>query len=470
MRSFLFSWPVLAATIWLAATSAPAISAEAGTARTGSPVVEDEGAEVIGEFLLLLLGSVEGKRQALAFVEQHWQPAFVPMMVEVLTFNDDPAFGGDLVRVLEQQTGQKNGYDIDRWFQWQWAQQPSPTTYYAEFKSALYGLIDPAFENYFAAGRTATIRLDEVVWGGVGQDGIPPLRHPDMVAATDADYLADTDVVFGLSVNGDARAYPRRILGWHEMFVDEVGGVPVVGVYCTLCGTMILYGTSVHGVNHELGTSGFLYRSNKLMYDRATQSLWNTLWGEPVIGPLAGQGIALERMSVVTTTWGEWRRRHPRSSVLSLGTGYQRDYAEGAAYRDYNATDDLMFQVPALDTRLKNKEEVLGLVFPQYPQRPVAITASYLAAHPLYHDQVEELRFVVLTDESGANRVYEAAGFTFTAWDGANGVEDAAGGRWRLDEAKLVSEEGAVLHRLPAQRAFWFGWYSAYSHTRLVHR
>jgi hypothetical protein len=257
-------------------------------------------------------------------------------------------------------------------------------------------------------------------------------------------------------------------MGWHEMFVDEVGGVPVAGVYCTLCGTMILYRTELKGVNHELGTSGFLYRSNKLMYDRATQSLWNTIWGEPVIGPLAEQGISLERMSVVTTTWGEWRRRHPETQVLSLGTGYMRDYSEGAAYRDYNATDELMFQVPALDARLKNKDEVLGLVFPQHPDRPMAISASYLAAHPLYLDEVGGLRFVVLTDDSGANRVYEAADVTFTAWDGETGVQDATGRNWSLQEATLVSEDGAVLHRLPAQRAFWFGWFSAYNHTRLV--
>ena len=289
-----------------------------------------------------------------------------------------------------------------------------------------------------------------------------------MITVGDADYLADTDVVFGLSVNGDSRAYPRRILGWHEMFVDDVGGVPVVGVYCTLCGTMILYRTELEGVNHELGTSGFLYRSNKLMYDKGTQSLWNTIWGEPVIGPLAEQGLALERMSVVTTTWGEWRRRHPETQVLSLGTGYPRDYSEGAAYRDYYATDDLMFQVPTLDTRLKNKDEVLGLVFPQHPDRPLAISLSYLIAHPLYLDQVEGLRFVVLTDASGANRVYEAADVAFTAWDGESAVQDASGRKWLLREASLLSEDGVVLHRLPSQRAFWFGWFSAYNHTRLV--
>jgi len=105
----------------------------------------------------------------------------------------------------------------------------------------------------------------------------------------------------------------------------------------------ILYHTEHAGTVHELGTSGFLYRSNKLMYDRATQSLWSTLRGEPVIGPLVGQGIRLARGSVVTTTWGEWRRRHPHTSVLSIDTGHTRDYAEGAAYRDYFATDALMF-------------------------------------------------------------------------------------------------------------------------------
>jgi hypothetical protein len=253
------------------------------------------------------------------------------------------------------------------------------------------------------------------------------------------------------------------------MFVDTVGGTPVVGVYCTLCGTMILYNTEVDGVEHALGTSGFLFRSNKLMYDRATQSLWNTLWGEPVIGPLAKRGIVLERMSAVTTTWGEWRRRHPGSLVLSLDTGHPRDYSEGAAYRDYFATDELMFQVPRLDKRLNNKDEVLGLVFPQYPAQPLAISADYLARHPLYQGRVGEMRFVVLTDPSGANRVYQAGEVDFVAWDGNRTVSDETGRRWRLEEERLSSGDGRELYRLPAQRAFWFGWFSAYSHTRLVH-
>ena len=94
---------------------------------------------------------------------------------------------------------------------------------------------------------------------GVQQDGIPPLREPEMLAARDARYLAEADVVFGIEINGDARAYPKRILAWHEMFVDRVGGIAVAGVYCTLCGAVIVYETVVDGRAHRLGTSGYLY-------------------------------------------------------------------------------------------------------------------------------------------------------------------------------------------------------------------
>jgi hypothetical protein len=98
-------------------------------------------------------------------------------------------------------------------------------------KSVIYRRIDPRFAGYFSSSRETSIRLDEVRWGGVVQDGIPPLRQPTMLSAGEADYLSDGDVVFGIEVNGDVRAYPRRILAWHEMFTDKVGGIEVTGVY-----------------------------------------------------------------------------------------------------------------------------------------------------------------------------------------------------------------------------------------------
>ena len=132
--------------------------------------------------------------------------------------------------------------------------------------------------------------------------------------------------------------------------------------------------------------------------------------GGPVVGPLAQRDIELEPLFVVTTTWGEWRRRHPRTKVLSIDTGYERDYREGAAYRDYFSTDELMFTVPELDTRLKNKDEVLALRFPEVPMQQLAIAVEFLAGRTVYHDSLGAVDFIVLTDQSGASRVYETRG------------------------------------------------------------
>jgi len=374
-----------------------------------------------------------------------------------------------IFELLRANTGESFDFDIQLWYGWLWHQQYEMAPEYAEFKAWLFARIDPKFNAYFTADRNSRIRLDEVRWGGVHQDGIPPLRFPTMIEAGDADYLDDSNIVFGIEIDGDVRAYPKRILAWHEMFVDRVADIPVIGVYCTLCGTMIIYETQPGDINYRMGTSGFLYRSNKLMYDQDTQSLWNTLWGKPVIGPLVDQDIQLRRRSVVTTTWGEWRRRHPGTMVLSLNTGHLRDYGEGVAYRDYFATDELMFSVPDLDTRLKNKDEVLAIILPEYPDQSLAIAVEYLSGHRLLHEEIGEMRFVVITDDSGASRVFEANTTRFTEWDGDDTLIDADGQRWRLSESRLSNDRGVELLRLPAHRAFWFGWYSAYSQTRLIY-
>ena len=437
----------------------------AGTAPLHAEVGERA---VTRAFLTVVVGEDGDKADAIDLIDSTWEPAYLSMALDAVRLTRDPTVSGTVLQMMERKSGGGHGYDLGAWQRAMWNAPEALHPRYAAFKGALYSAIDPRFAAYFDEVGEPLIRLDEIVWGGVRQDGIPPLRNPAMLAADDVGYLEDEHIVFGISVNGDARAYPKRILAWHEMFVDEVGGIPVAGVYCTLCGTVILYHTEHDGVNHALGTSGFLYRSNKLMYDQATQSMWSTMRGTPVVGPLAGKGIVLDRGSVVTTTWGEWRRRHPGTKVLSLDTGHQRDYSEGAAYRDYFANDDVMFAVPALDARLKNKDEVFTVLLAEHPDRPLAISADFLASNPVHHDAIKGSAFVVLTDPSGANRAYASEDVTFTGFDGDRTAQDGSGMSWTMDEHRLTAEDGRVLHRIPAQRAFWFGWYGAFPHTRLV--
>ena len=245
-------------------------------------------------------------------------------LIEAASYSLSGLMRHKILTLLADKTGREFSADINYWYQWLWQKKPRFNANYANFKAEFYQNIDPRFTVYFQNRQTsAQLRLDEIRWGGFGQDSIPPLHNPLMINAKQATYLEADNIVFGIEINDDARTYPKRILAWHEMFTDTIGGTSIAGVYCTLCGTVIPYETTVNGKLHKLGTSGFLYRSNKLMYDKATNSLWSMIKGEPMLGPLADRGIVLEHVSVVTTTWAEWRKRHPNTSVLSLTTGIE---------------------------------------------------------------------------------------------------------------------------------------------------
>ncbi len=405
---------------------------------------------------------------ALTLIEQKWHESSAAMLIEMLSFVSTRRVFAAAGAVLEKRTGRPFDGNTNALYEWLWSAERAVHPAYAEFKALLYEPIDPRFREYFDQRPASTIRLDEIRWGGVHRDGIPPLKNPKMIAAGEAGWLGDDVVVFGVAINGDVRAYPKRILAWHEMFKDRIGGRELAGVYCTLCGALVLYDAAAGGVQHELGTSGFLYRSNKLMYDHATHSMWSTLTGTPVVGRLVGKGIELEALYVVTTTWKAWRSRHPETRVLSLDTGHRRDYGEGAAYRDYFATDRLMFTVPQRDERLANKAEVLALRSTQAPADTLAIAADFLRAQPVYQTRIGKVNVVVLTDASGANRVYESRQWTFASWDQAESARDSRGKVWRVEESRLVGADGESLMRMPAHRAFWFGWHAAFPQTRLI--
>lgn len=358
--------------------------------------------------------------------------------------------------------------------QWMWAQPYQPHPDYALFKGIWYGRIDPRFTDFFPEEVAATIRLDEVDWGGVPVNGIPPLVYPRHAAVGEAEaaYLDNDDIVFGLAVNNAARAYPRRILAWREMALDRLGDVELTIVYCTLCGTVIPYESTVEGEPITFGTSGLLYRSNKLMFDVETNSLWNTFEGVPVVGRRVGTGVQLTHRAIVTTTWEEWQRKHPETTVLTLDTGFDRDYREGAAYREYFATDELMFDVPTLDDRLDNKDEVVVLLVSDAAgiRQPLAIATAYLDDNRLIHVDHAERQLVVVTSRNGANRVYDAGEVRFVRQLDDDRVVDERGEVWRVDEAALIAESNSTPPRIrqAAQRAFWFGWYSQFPETTLI--
>jgi len=410
------------------------------------------------------------KNERLMSIEQNWEERFEIYAVETLYLIKEARVATRLLKILHQKTGKRFAYDFNAWYEYIWNKEPVYNDHYYTFKAALHAIIDKKFKTYFLNRENINdIRLDEVRWGGVVQDGIPPLHSPKMIAATNAHYLKDSNIVFGVFVNGEARAYPKRILAWHEMFTDIIGDIPVAGVYCTLCGTVILYKTEHKGILYNMGTSGFLYRSNKLMYDQKTQSLWSTLLGKPVLGPLVGKGIELKYLSSVTTTWGEWKKLHPETTVLSLDTGYRRDYGEGVAYKDYFATDNVMFNVPKQDNRLKNKEEILAIRLSDETDENLAISSKFLQRNPIYKNSINKKPFTVFTDKSGSHRVYFTQKIEFVSYDKSTQATDAHGHTWTLFEEhmeNIFTKER--LERLPSYNAFWFGYQAAFPKVSLI--
>ena len=300
------------------------------------------------------------------------------------------------------------------------------------------------------------IRFEEVTWGGVRRDGIPSLDQPKLVQAPQAAYLRDQDLVFGVEINGDFRAYPLRIMGWHEMFNDVIGGVPVALAYCTLCGSGILFETKLGGRSEPfiLSTSGFLYRSNKLMYDRQTESLWNQFTGKPVSGSLRGSGIELAQRPVVIEPWGTWRTRNPNTKVLALDTGFDRDYGPGVVYRDYFASPDLMFPARVDQSRLRQKDYVFAI---RQFGAAKAWALDLFSAKPVVNDSIGATPVVLIGDQTGRTvRAYERGAHTFVLQDDGRLIAD--GMIWTPREAALVSPTGARLPRVAGHIAYWFAW------------
>lgn len=190
--------------------------------------------------------------------------------------------------------------------------------------------------------------------GGPGKDGIPAIDRPQFASG---EWLDDEDVVFVLNSGGVTKVYPQRILNWHELVNDEIAGKPVTVSFCPLCGSAVTYERTVGDRVLDFGVSGMLFNSNLVMYDRQTDSLWQQIGGEAIVGEHFGMKLVAVPMD--TMFWRQAREKWPNALVLTRSTGSIRDYSRNP-YGDYEQNDDLYFPVESYDSRLSRKEIVFG--------------------------------------------------------------------------------------------------------------
>ena len=426
----------------------------------GWPVVgfSTESAKPVHEYAIDLYGSTDVRAAARHWMQQRGKSDVVPALIRSLRYFPEDAT--QTLHLLKLLTGQELG---PRWFDWfVWMEEnPTPAIPYNEiFLKQIFSRIDPQFQVFFYPNIERRIRLDEITWGGVRKDGIPALTNPKLIKADRADYLKNKDLVFGISINGDTRAYPLRIMDWHEMLNDKIGDVPVSLAYCTLCGSGILYKTARNNNQAPFifGSSGFLYRSNKLMYDQKTHSLWNQFTGKPVVGTLTTSELELEVLPLVITSWQDWRTKHPETKVLDLETGYKRDYTPGTAYGAYFNSDDLMFPTHVSDQSLQQKEKVFGL---RISGTQKAWPLKLFSTPRAINDQIGIVPIVLIGYAKNSTvRAFRSNGIKFTLDENNQLIADDK--IWKITESELIGPQGENLPRLPGHIAYWFAWSGYY--------
>lgn len=404
--------------------------------------------------------------EAIEEMERSGDPRFIAPLIDMRSL--DAGWERWVEDALAALTGRRLD-DPLLWYEWAATQEPMLPRDYATWKARLLSLIDPAFADFLDDAIEYAVRPDLLVWGGVGVDEVAPLDGPALVHRVEERYLAGSDVVFALELRGQARAYPRRIVAWHQVARDEIDGVPIALVFCGPCGGAIAYDPRANGVTHVLGSSGLVYDARPLLFDAETNSLWDPFTGRPVSGPLLGAGIELDRYTLITTTWEEWSARHPNTLVLSLDTGYVRDYGAGAALRAEFDSPDPTFPTGALDGRLPAKEQVLGI---ERGGAGRAYRVEEVRRRGIVHDRVGGVPVVLISAApGGAINVYRADGLTVASLVGTGESRiavDEDGERWFVTERALISTvDGREHATVPWREAYWFAWSSAYPETTI---
>ena len=241
-----------------------------------------------------------------------------------------------------------------------------------------------------------------------------------------------------------------------------------------------MYSAKIDGEPTTFGTSGLLYRSNKLMYDRGTNTLWSSLIGEPVIGELAQRDLKLDFFPVELTTWEEWLGEHPDTKVLSRETGYyslkfyEPETDSDSIYYDYRVSAETMFPVWDRDDRLDTKEEVLGFSSDDSHKAYPVVTLRELR---VVNDTVGKQNIVIISSRNSSKvRVYESENHVFDLMPDAEVGDDfpttlidQMGIQWTVtqDALFMANEEHPDLSRLPSRLSFWFGWFAIHPDTDL---
>ena len=327
-----------------------------------------------------------------------------------------------------------------------------------------------------------SIDYTEILLGQV-RDGIPSIDNPKFVPVSDdPDWLADREPVIALRIGDDARAYPLQIMTWHEIVNDIVGGEPVIVTFCPLCNSAIVFERRMGDTVNSFGVSGLLRYSDLIMYDRDTDSWWQQILGEAIVGELTGARLPKVPASIIS--WADFRQNYPDGQVLTRDTGFTREYGRNP-YTGYDDIDSSPFLfVGPEDGRLRPVERVAAV---ELGDESVAYPFLRLEETPVVNDDIGGTPVVVFFSP-GTTSALDGSDIAASRDVGATGVYDRRLGdqtlTFRLDSNAFIDEEtgstwnvlgravdgpltGETLTPIVHGNHFWFAWAAFQPSTRV---
>ena len=330
-----------------------------------------------------------------------------------------------------------------------------------------------------------TVAFKDILSGGVGRDGIPPLDRPQFESISEAEPVMNgLEPVVALKVNGEARAYPLAIMTWHEVVNDVVGGEPVIVTFCPLCNSALAFNRMLEGRVFDFGVSGNLRNSDLIMWDRQTQTWWQQLTGEGIVGELAGHQLPFIPVSIIS--WDDFKSANPDGLVLSRNTGFNRPYGSNP-YSGYDRVDRPPFLYEGdLDGRLLPKERVAAIeigdvsaAFPfpvletervvNYPVNGTDVVVFFKPGTVSALDRA----LIIDSNDIGSTGIFDANmgghKLTFSLQNGEF-VDDQTGTVWSILGEGLEGEmAGKSLTPIVHGNHFWFAW-GAFNPDTLIYR
>ncbi|MCG8572896.1 MAG: DUF3179 domain-containing protein [Spirochaetes bacterium] len=271
------------------------------------------------------------------------------------------------------------------------------------------------------------IPVEQIKRGGPPRDGIPAIDQPRFISVAQVDFLNPEDKIIGLNYQGVIKAYPIKILNWHEIVNDKTGNQNIIITYCPLCGSGVIFNGNLNGKNYSFGVSGLLYNSDVLLYDRETESLWSQLKEQAISGPQKGE--MLKKIPAEYLRWADWKKKYPHAKVLSTETGYSRNYQQDP-YLGYAKNPRIWFEVENQSDQFFSKEIIYGLKIDDFAKAyPINLLNK---KNNTFTDQFAHHKITIKRIGQGAYQFYDSQG-----------------------------------NVLPVIQAFWFAWYTFHPQTEI---